>query len=580
MARDDTIVVTGDLIQRGRACLARGAWTEARRAFEEALTHEEGPEALEGLGAAASSLDDARATFDARLRSYRLYLKRNETRGAARVAIALAKDYFTFRGDRAIANGWLQRAQRLLVGDEDSVELGWLAVCRSHMAVYDFDATAALRYAAEALSVARACGDINLEMLALAYQGFAGVLEGSVQEGMRCLDESAAAIIAGEMTDADAACTACCCFIFTCEQLRDFERAAQWCARLEELAIDWSSRMMHAVCRTYYAALLIGQGSWDEAEAELTTAVRALEATRPAMAADGIVRLATLYALQGRYEEAAELFDLAESPPHRALAGHLYLIGRAFMALEQDRPRAAADLAERFLRAIPGDARIMRGPALEVLVQAWSRLGDHERARKGLMEFRRQFGAIESESMRGSLCFAEGTLAEAEGDYESAKRCFEDALDFWGRSGAIVDMTRARIELSRVLAALGRAEDARREAAAALEAAESFGAAGLARRAEALLQHAQRASRGRGAASVESDSSTLTDSTPLTQPELTERQLEVLRLVAQGLTNKQIAARLVLSDHTIHRHLANIYGRLGVASRTAAAAYAVREELI
>lgn len=427
MARDDTRTVTEDLIQRGRASLARGAWKEARRAFEEALTHEGGPEVLEGLGAAASALDDARATFDARLRSYRLYLQRNETRSAARVAIALAKDYFTFRGDRAIANGWLQRAQRLLAGDEGSVELGWLAVCRSHIAVYDFDASAASAYASEAVAVGRACGDVNLEMLALAYKGFAGVLEGRVTEGMRCLDESATAIISGELTDADAACTACCCIIFACEQLRDFERAAQWCARLEELAIDWSSRMVHAVCRTYYSALLIGQGCWVEAEAELTTAVEALENTRPAMAADGIVRLAMLYALQGRYEEAAALFKRAESPPHRALTGHLYLIGRAFMALEQERPEAAADLAERFLRAIPGDARIVRGPALEVLVQAWSSLGDQERAREGLEEFRRQFGSIEAEPMQGSICFAEGMLAQLDGDYDGAKRCFEDA---------------------------------------------------------------------------------------------------------------------------------------------------------
>lgn len=135
-------------------------------------------------------------------------------------------------------------------------------------------------------------------------------------------------------------------------------------------------------------------------------------------------------------------------------------------------------------------------------------------------------------------------------------------------------MTRARIELSRALAALGRDEDAQREAVAALEAARSFGAAGLARRAEAVLQRGERAGRGKVAAIERSDL------TRLTPPELTERQLEVLRLVAQGMTNRQIAARLVLSDHTIHRHLANIYTRLGVASRTAAAAFAVREELI
>lgn len=117
----------------------------------------------------------------------------------------------------------------------------------------------------------KALGNINIEMVARAYEGLAFVIEGKISRGMRCLDEATTAIVAGEMTDIDATCTACCCLIYACEQVRDYERAPQWCERLEALARRWSYHTMFSVCRTYYAGLLIGQGDWDKAEAELTS---------------------------------------------------------------------------------------------------------------------------------------------------------------------------------------------------------------------------------------------------------------------------------------------------------------------
>ena len=105
-------------VQLGRDALARGAWVEARRAFEAALEQEESPEALEGLGLAAWWLDDAEVTFDARERAYRLFSKRGDCRSAARVAIAIAWDYEAFRGERAVASGWVQRARRRLAGHD------------------------------------------------------------------------------------------------------------------------------------------------------------------------------------------------------------------------------------------------------------------------------------------------------------------------------------------------------------------------------------------------------------------------------------------------------------------------------
>ncbi|HKB13043.1 MAG TPA: hypothetical protein VKD69_20405, partial [Vicinamibacterales bacterium] len=110
----------------GRAALGEAAWDEALHAFERALSVEETPEALEGLGLAAWWLDRADVVFDSRERAYRLFVERDDRAGAARIAVWLAWDCWAFRGESAVANGWLQRARRLLEGQSESVEMAWL----------------------------------------------------------------------------------------------------------------------------------------------------------------------------------------------------------------------------------------------------------------------------------------------------------------------------------------------------------------------------------------------------------------------------------------------------------------------
>src|SRR5215468_7984184 len=111
----------------GRSALDRGDWAAARLAFEASLQHAETPEALEGLGLAAWWLDQGELVFDVRERAYRIYRERGDALGAARMAVWLAWDTAAFRGEEAIANGWLQRARRLLERRPDSPEHAWLA---------------------------------------------------------------------------------------------------------------------------------------------------------------------------------------------------------------------------------------------------------------------------------------------------------------------------------------------------------------------------------------------------------------------------------------------------------------------
>jgi DNA-binding CsgD family transcriptional regulator len=554
-------------IEAGLEALAQGAWEEARSAFEGALRADESPEALEGLGMAAWWLEDDGAAIDARRRAYRLYRDRDDPRGAARVATGLAMDHY-LRGEHAVANGWVQRAHRLLEGLEQCPELGWLAIWEAHIALMaDHDPAAAQSISAQAVSLGKSLGDVDLEMLALAYEGFALVSQGKISEGMRRLDESTTAAVAGEMSDIDAIATACCCLVSACEQVRDFHRAAQWCGKLKEFCERWSYRTMFSICRVHYASTLMWRGAWAEAETELEASTRALETTRPALAAEGLVRLAELRCRQGRFDEAAMLLERADSHPFRTLAGHLVLLGRAAMALDQDDAETAADLAERFLRAVADEDKMERAAGLELLVRGRLVLGDRIQAGKALAELRSVASAVDTEALRGSACFAEGLVAAAAGDHEGAKRHFEDAVDLFDRSGAPFETARARLELARCLLALDRPDTAELQAHNALESFQGLGAAVEVDRATTLLREMEVTTRGRA-----SDAPNLAG--------LSHREVEVLRLVAQGLSDKEIAAKLVVSRHTVHRHVSSILAKLGLPSRAAAATYAAQHGLL
>ena len=158
----------------GSELLAGGAWSEARHAFEAALAARESAEALEGLGLAAWWLDDGETVFESRERAYKLYLDADDKRSAARIAVWLAWDCWAFRGESAVANGWLQRARRLLEGLPESPELAWLEARESQLALAEEgDPDRAHRHATEAIRVARAAKSIDCEMLGRALQGLA-----------------------------------------------------------------------------------------------------------------------------------------------------------------------------------------------------------------------------------------------------------------------------------------------------------------------------------------------------------------------------------------------------------------------
>jgi DNA-binding CsgD family transcriptional regulator len=540
-------------LEAGRAALARGAWEEARVRFETALAEEESGEALEGLGWAGWWLADERLTIESRERAFRAYRAAGQAGDAARVAAWIAADYREFRAEESVARGWLARAHGLVADQTDSADYGWVVLFDADFALnFDADVTRAERLSLDAAEIGRRLGVADLEAVGLAQAGIATVLQGRVEEGMRRLDEASVIAASEELQLPISAGWALCCLISACDGVGDFARAGQWCATMREFTDRWGGRQILGICRSAYGRVLAANGDWPAADAELTAAVADLSAARPGIASGGLVRLGEHRARQGRSDDARDLFEQA---------GPAGLVGLGQLALDGGDPRAAADTAERVLRALPDDVLLARLPALELLARARAALGEHAAATTTLADLERTGDQLDTPYLRGRARLVSGELAAAAGDHEGARQAFEDAVDCFAAGSAPYEAAVARIELASALATLGQSQRAEAERAAAVEVFERLGARrDLDRAARSQAEAADAATRSVG--------------------ELSPRELEVLALVAQGLGDAEIAERLIVSPHTVHRHVANIRTKLRLPSRSAAVAYAAREGLL
>jgi len=337
---------------------------------------------------------------------------------------------------------------------------------------------------------------------------------------------------------------------------------------MREVGERWGARQLIGVCRSTYGRVLATSGDWEGAEGELVAAVADLEATRPGQASGGLSRLGELRARQGRTDEARELFERA---------GPSGVLGLGELDLVDGRAADAADAAERVLRRLPAADVLGRVPALELLVRARAELGAVDGAREAFAELERACALLGTPYLLGRVRLAAARLALAAGDHEEARRASEDAIDRLSDATAPYDAAVARLSLARALLGLGREDSAAAAARGARDAFATLGADRELRAAEELLAGA---SPARAAADRGSTASVPDPRAARALAELSPRELEVLRLVAQGLGDAEIAERLVLSPHTVHRHVANIRTKLRLPSRSAAVAYAARAGLL
>ena len=557
MGVDSSNAGTAELLADAATALSQRAWPQARTLYRAALDQQESAGALEGLAVASWWQDDVDAAIEARERAYVLRRERGEDVEAARVAGFLAWDYGAMRGANAVANGWLQRARRLLEELEPSAEQAWLPLIEASFHL-DTDAGAVLRLSAGRPSTRARMARLDIEMTARTLQGLALVSLGRVEEGTRLLDEGTAAATAGELHDPIAIGSCCCNMIIACERARDFDRAGQWCEQLAAFCERTGQRPLLALCRAHHGTVLhdarrVGRGraaSWRGRPASCRRCARRWPATR----APGWRSCA------GARGEPRRRGRCWPGPARTCWRRSCRPSSRSTRAIR--RPRSATPSV--YLRAL-GDQRAdrERRSARAARRDPDRALGELERrarrARPARGDRRRRRHRL---AARGRALARPVRIALADGELDLARRALRGcgrparALRRALRGGAGAAGARPRAGRR------GPRRAALEQAVAARATFAQLGAARATREADRLVERLG----GRSAAAKRAG--------------LTGRELEVLALVAAGLSNRQIAEQLVVSEHTVHRHLANIYVRLGVSSRAAAVAVAAERGLL
>jgi DNA-binding CsgD family transcriptional regulator len=532
----------------GFEALARADWQVARERLEAAVGEgDESPELLDALGRAMWWLREPEAAVVQRERAYAGFRRAGDLRRAARIALWLSREYAQVWRNDAAANGWLARAERLLRDVAAGAESGWLALARSERAR---DPTAAVDLASTALAVAVHAGDADLELRALAQLGLAEVSRGAVDEGLGHLDEAMAAATGGESPSLETFADVCCTLLQACAIAGDDGRPKQWAQVFESFARSYDHVPLLAFCRSCGAGVSAASGRIDEAERELVAALRELtEAGQRGRCVHPAARLAEIRVLQGRLGEAEQLLVGFEAEPEALQA----LVA---LRLARGEGAAAAALLEPKLREV-GDT-VLAAPLLAQLVQARLTAGDQVAARSSEQRLAAIAARTDVERVRAAAALARGLVGSADAD--GALSALEESVELFGRARLPLDAARARLELARALA-LTNAEAAVDQAVQARRELESLGADRDADAAAALLRVL--GAKGR--------------SGPRDQGVLSKREVEVLRLLGEGLSNAEIATRLFISPKTAEHHVGRIYAKLELRGRAEAAAYATRE---
>ena len=550
-------------MEQAAAALAAGDWATARTCFETALAEQESPEGLAGLGTALWWLGETDAAVTALQRAFagfRYRPDRPSAAQAARAALMLCLLYGSSLGNLAAARGWAERLARV-VDQHDLVPMrGWLALCRAAHANVTADPAAAEARAEQALEAARLTGDTDLELCALSELGYALVQVGRVAEGTAMLDEAMAGALSGEARELSTVVFAGCRSITSCCRILEFERAAQWIRAADKFCRRYGNLHLYTTCRTEYGSLLLCQGRWEEAERELRTALRIGKNAEPALYGETLATLAELRIAQGRLGEAEEFLRGYEDHPAAMLP-------RARIHLRRGEAEVAAALMRRRLDAFGQDCA-ETAPLCELAAEAEIATGDVRAAggRASLLLKVGERAGCQPVLARGWRALGRASLAD--GDDEAAVGQFGRALEVFTRLGMPLEAARAHLLLARALRGQGSAA-AVAEARAALAAFADLGAAADADEAAAFLRDlgvrtARRQAASPGAAAQE--------------PALSRREQEVLAMLSEGLSNRDIAERLYLTRKTVEHHVRSVLAKLGVANRAEAAAYAVRRQ--
>jgi DNA-binding NarL/FixJ family response regulator len=537
---------------QGREAYARRAWTDAYESLSRAdrATPLEA-EGLELLATSAYMLGRDDEYVSGLERAHHAYLDSGEGPRAVRCAFWIGTN-LRLRGAIGGATGWLARARRLLDRDgRDCVERGYLLLSRmfEHEAAGEHEA--AIAAAADAAAIGERFADADLFALAALDEGVLLIKLGRVTEGLALLDEAMVAVTAGELSPIVNGFIYCG-VITGCQAAYEPRRAQEWTAALT----SWCEQQPDMVsftgtCLVHRAEIMQLRGAWPDALQEARRAVeRCALAMNEAAAAQAVYRQGEVRRLQGEFAAAEAAYRKARR------GGFEPQPGLALLRLAQGDGEAAAAAIRRLVHETSDPSR--RALLLAAQVEIMLGIGDAQAAHSACVALEELAERWVRGMMGAMVAYARGALELADGDAGAALVTLRHAWQSWRELDAPYEAARARVLAGVACRALGDDESAALELEAAREVFSRLGAAPDLARVDSLT--------GR-------------DASPDTHA-LTPRELQVLRLVAAGETNKAIAAELVISERTVDRHVSNILAKVGVSSRAAATAYAYQHQLV
>jgi ATP/maltotriose-dependent transcriptional regulator MalT len=539
--------VVDDLV-RARDAYERREWTAAYEALSDLDPSTMTGDDFSQLATAAYLLGHNNDCIHALQRAYQVNIDEGETLAALRSAIWLAV-VLTFLGEVAVGGGWVARSQRLLEDLEgDVVERGYVSLLLMFRAIVGGEFAAAQARAVEATDHGRRFHDPDLVAMGLCSEGRMKIYAGHVAEGLALLDDSMVGISAGEVSPIFAG-HIYCTMIEGCQEVSDFGRAAEWTSALTRWCEGQPSLVRFTgQCAVHRGQIMRLRGAYADALEEFELAMhRYLASGTPDAAGMALTERGDVLRTQGDLAGAEQAYHEASSH------GRDPQPGLALLWLARGRTDAALAAARR-LAAEPRDP-VHRSQVLPAAVHILLGAGEVDEASvhaEELAGIAERFGCAALRAMSG---YATGGVLLAQDDAAAALSRLRSAAALWAGLGSRYEVARCRVLIGQVYRRLGDIDSAVAELVEARRTFAELGTRPAEEEASGLLQ-------------------------PSAPAGLTAREVEVLRLVASGRSNSEIAAKLVLSDKTVARHLSNIYTKIDVTSRTAAAAFAFEQRLV
>ena len=554
MSRSATVkkpALRAQALDRGREFLRKQGWAEA--VVHLTAADAEGPLDpfdLVELAKASLLIGKDREGGELLARAHQAFLSTGETQLAARCAFWLGFNSL-LNGNLAVASGWLSRAERLLDEHPDCVERGYLFLPVGYRLAHSGEGAKAYAAFLEAATIGERFGDADLTALARQGQGRALIRQGEISRGVALLDEAMISVTAGEVSPLTAG-GVYCSVLDACGEIFDLRRAQEWTSALER----WCAAQPDMVpyrghCRIRRAEILQLHGAWQAAFDEAQQACQKLSerTPRPETGA-AFYRLGELYRLRGEFESAEEAYREASAWQRTGQPG------LALLRLAQGHADAASAVIRRIMDEVHEYGS--RARVLDAFVEIMVAVNDVVAARSGADELSVISQRYDAPLLHSTSSRANGVVLLAEGEARRAMSDLRRSWEIWCELDAPYEAARTQVFMAQACAMMDDCDAARLELELACEVFQKLGAAHDFSRTRAIS--ARTIAKG--------------------ESPLTAREVEVLKLIASGKTNRGIATALNISEKTVARHVSNIFNKLDLSSRAAATAFAYENQLV